>query len=276
MDPARDTVLMAEVTSECTYVRHHQKKIVLVLSAMRHFARALRHPGASTSNTWRSTTRRTRNPSAARWRGPPQRLRPDRIVATECGEWRLDRDMQSWHEATGLEVEIRNDTRFLCSRGEFRSWAQGKRSYRMEFFYREMRRRYAVLMDGRAAGGGALELRRREPQAAARRARGARTAALPAGRHHPGCDRPGARPLRRPFRHLRRVQPARDRRRRQARLGDFVLNRLPQFGDWQDAMRAGAPTLFHALISTSLNTGLLEPLEVCMAAEGAFRAGRCG
>ena len=46
-----------------------------------------------------------------------------------------------------------------------------------------------------------------------------------------------------------------------AALGDFVLNRLPQFGDWQDAMRTGAPTLFHALISTSLNTGLLEPLE---------------
>jgi deoxyribodipyrimidine photolyase-related protein len=34
LDPAVDTVLMAEVLSECTYVRHHQKKIVLVLSAM--------------------------------------------------------------------------------------------------------------------------------------------------------------------------------------------------------------------------------------------------
>ena len=45
LDPATDTVLMAEVLSECTYVLHHQKKIVLVLSAMRHFARALRARG---------------------------------------------------------------------------------------------------------------------------------------------------------------------------------------------------------------------------------------
>ena len=72
---------------------------------------------------------------------------PTRIVATECGEWRLDRDMQGWHEAADCEVEIRTDTRFLCSIREFRSWAQGKRQLRMEFFYREMRRRYGLLMD---------------------------------------------------------------------------------------------------------------------------------
>ncbi len=41
LDPERDVVLMAEVDAECTYVRHHKKKIVLVLSAMRHFSRAL-------------------------------------------------------------------------------------------------------------------------------------------------------------------------------------------------------------------------------------------
>ena len=58
-----------------------------------------------------------------------------------------------------------------------------------------------------------------------------------------------------------------------AALDDFVLNRLPQFGDWQDTMKAGEATLFHALVSTSLNTGLLSPLEACQAAEAAWRAG---
>ena len=41
LDPATDVVLLAEVRAECTYVRHHKQKIALVLSAMRHFARAL-------------------------------------------------------------------------------------------------------------------------------------------------------------------------------------------------------------------------------------------
>ncbi len=146
MDPATDTVLMAEVLGECTYVRHHQKKIVLVLSAMRHFARALRHRGVSVEYVQLDDPANTQSLRGELIRAA-ERLRPARVVATECGEWRLARDMQGWHEATGLEVEIRDDTRFLCSGREFRSWAQGKRSLRMEFFYREMRRRLGVLMD---------------------------------------------------------------------------------------------------------------------------------
>ena len=46
LDPGRDTVLLAEVMAECTYVRHHKQKIALVLSAMRHFAAALEAGGA--------------------------------------------------------------------------------------------------------------------------------------------------------------------------------------------------------------------------------------
>jgi deoxyribodipyrimidine photolyase-related protein len=56
-------------------------------------------------------------------------------------------------------------------------------------------------------------------------------------------------------------------------LTDFVRHRLPQFGDWQDAMKTGAPVLFHALISTSLNLGLLDAREICEAAERAWRNG---
>ncbi len=47
LDAARDTFLMMEVTEETTYVRHHKQKIVLVLSAMRHFTDALRRRGVT-------------------------------------------------------------------------------------------------------------------------------------------------------------------------------------------------------------------------------------
>jgi deoxyribodipyrimidine photolyase-related protein len=59
----------------------------------------------------------------------------------------------------------------------------------------------------------------------------------------------------------------------EAALDDFLLHRLENFGDWQDAMQAGAPFLFHSLISTSLNLGLLDPLEICQRAEAAYRDG---
>jgi deoxyribodipyrimidine photolyase-related protein len=61
----------------------------------------------------------------------------------------------------------------------------------------------------------------------------------------------------------------------QAALGldHFLTERLASFGDWQDFMRDNDPVLFHALISTSLNCGLLDPLTACRAAEAAWRAG---
>ena len=272
LDPAADTVLMAEVMRECTYVRHHQKKIVLVLSAMRHFARALQARGVAVAYVALDDPANTHSMVGEVARAAA-RLRPARIVATECGEWRLDQEMQTWHEATGLEVEIRTDTRFLSSIREFRAWAQGKRSLRMEFFYREMRRRYGVLMEDGAPVEGRWNF-----DAENRKPLPARVDAPPPphfqpdaitqdvialvrarfGGHFGTCDG------------FNLPVTAADAK---AALGDFVLNRLPQFGDWQDAMRAGAPTLFHALISTSLNTGLLEPLEVCMAAGGRVPGG---
>jgi deoxyribodipyrimidine photolyase-related protein len=59
----------------------------------------------------------------------------------------------------------------------------------------------------------------------------------------------------------------------EAALADFITHRLLGFGDWQDAMRAEAPTLFHAVISPALNIGLLDPLQVCQAVEAAYRRG---
>ena len=45
IDRTQDVVLMMEVMAEATYVPHHKQKIVLILSAMRHFAEELRAAG---------------------------------------------------------------------------------------------------------------------------------------------------------------------------------------------------------------------------------------
>ena len=272
LDPAADTVLMAEVLSECTYVEHHQKKIVLVLSAMRHFARALRARGVAVDYITLDDPANTQSLKGELVRAV-QRCQPAQVVVTECGEWRLARDMQTWHEAAGCEVDIRDDTRFLCSIREFRSWAGGKRSLRMEFFYREMRRRYGLLMDeGQPIEGRwnfDAENRKRLPagitlpepphfQPDAITQDVINLVRQRFGGHFGTCDG------------FNLPVTAADAT---AAVSDFVQNRLAQFGDWQDAMKSGAPTLFHALVSTSLNTGLLEPLAVCQAAEAAFRSG---
>lgn len=273
LDPERDTVLLAEVMAECTYVLHHPKKIVLVLSGMRHFARALRARGVRVAYT---TLLDPGNAGSLRGEvlRAVARFRPKRIVATEPGEWRVLEDMRAWQMAAGIEVDIREDTRFVSRTQSFRAWAQGKRSLRMEFFYREMRRQTGLLMDNGTPVGGRWNYdsqnRKRLP---------ARIEPPPVPHFPPDeITHEVMAMVEGRFRsHFGRVDgfslpvTARDARRA---LDDFIANRLPYFGDWQDAMKRNAPHLFHSLISTSLNLGLLLPLDICREVEAAFRSGR--
>ena len=277
LDPERDVVLMAEVDAECTYVRHHKKKIVLVLSAMRHFTRALEARGVRVEYVRLDDPDNTHSLRGEVLRAAG-RLRPERIVVTEPGEWRLLDDMRHWHELAGVEVEIRDDTRFLCRVQDFLAWARDRRSLRMEFFYRDMRRTHGVLLDGIGADGGGPEGGRWNYDAENRKRlpRGVEAPATPEFAPDEITREVMALVAHRFAGHFGEVDgfslpvTAHDAR---VALADFVTHRLPQFGDWQDAMKTGAPALFHALISTSMNCGLLLARDACAAAEAAYRDG---
>ncbi|WP_460450134.1 cryptochrome/photolyase family protein [Alsobacter sp. SYSU BS001988] len=273
IDPGTDVVLMVEVAEETTYVGHHKQKIALILSAMRHFARELAADGIAVDYV------RLDDPANAGSFGGElaravQRHAPDRVVLTEPGEWRVWEMMRDWSASLGVPVEIREDDRFFCTRGRFARWAADRRSYRMEFFYREMRRETGLLMENDEPAGDRWNFDRENRKS------------LPAGAQTPPRLRfePDA---------ITREVIALVAERFSGHFGDldafgwpvtrsealealahFIADALPRFGDYQDAMKSGEPFLYHALVSTSLNCGLLTPREVCVAAERAWKAGR--
>ena len=272
LDPERDVVLMAEVTAEATYVRHHKQKIAFLFSAMRHFAEELHREGIRVEYVALDDPGNTGSLAGEVARAL-DRHRPERLVLTEPGEWRLWSEMTRWSVDLGLPVEIRDDNRFLCSRAEFGRWAEGQSTYRMEFFYREMRRKTGLLMDGDAPEGGRWnydrENRKSLPDALAppelpRFAPDEGTRAVLAlvaerfGQHFGSLDSFGW---------------AVTREGALAALKHFVEHRLERFGDYQDAMRAGDDFLFHSALSPYLNSGLLVAEEVVWAAERAYRDG---
>jgi deoxyribodipyrimidine photolyase-related protein len=272
LDSEADVVLMAEVRDEARYVRHHRQKIVLVFSAMRHFAQALRDEGVRVDYVTLDDPSNSGSLGGELERALA-RSGCGRVVVTEPGEWRVREQMRAWETGLNIPVEVRQDRRFLCSTGEFADWASGRKSLRMEYFYRQMRRKTGWLMDGDRPEGGrwnydaenrkrlpagiSLPLRRRfEPDETTR-------AVIERVSEHFG-DHFGA---------LDGFGWPVSREQALEALGHFVEECLPAFGDYQDAMKSGEDYLFHALVSPALNLGLLEPREVCEAVLGAYAAG---
>ncbi|MFO1150617.1 MAG: cryptochrome/photolyase family protein [Alsobacter sp.] len=269
---AGDIVLMVEAADETTYVRHHRQKIALVLSAMRHFAAELSAEGVEVDYVRLDDEGNTGSFSGELARAVA-RHRPSRLVVTEPGEWRVWAMMQGWSAAFDRPVEIRADDRFVCSRGRFARWAEGRKAFRMEFFYREMRRETGLLMEGEEPVGGQWNFDRDNRKS------------LPAGLTPPGRLRFAPDAMTREVLdlvasrfpdHFGDLEPFGwpvTRAQALEALAHFVEVALPRFGDYQDAMKRGEPFLFHGLVSTSLNLGLLTARETCGAAERAWKAG---
>lgn len=82
------------------------------------------------------------------------KYQPDNIVVTFPGEYRVLQDIQTWESELNIKVEIRDYDRFLCTPDECKKWAGDRKNLRMEFFYREMRKKFNVLVSGNTPEGG--------------------------------------------------------------------------------------------------------------------------
>ena len=272
-DPAQDGLCMAEVSGESTDPPSSQPRSAMFLAAMRHFAAELRAEGLPLDYTLLGEGVPT---LAAALAAALQRHRPQALVLTAPGDWRVLQALRAVAAAHGLPLDLRDDRHFYSTVRDFAAHAKGRQQLRMEFFYREMRRRHAVLMDGGQPAGGEwnYDAQNREsfgkagPQSVAPRVvfapdeitQGAIADVRQHLAHLPGRLDSFAWPVTRA-----QALQALDR---------FIAERLPHFGRHQDAMWAGEPWLWHAHLSAALNLKLLNPREVVAAAEAAWRAGQ--
>lgn len=271
-DPACDRVLMVEVWQEATYVRHHKKKIAFLFSAMRHFAEDLRQAGWQVDYVTLDADGNTGSFKGEVARAAARHC-PDTVLVTEPGEWRVLEDMRTWSATLGVPVDILSDTRFLCSHAEFGAWASGRRQRRMEYFYREMRRKTGLLMEaGKPAGGKwNFDADNREP--------GKADLFMPSPcRFEPDRITRDVLELvaRRFGGHIGDLEPfwfAVTREQAEAAADHFLETALAGFGTYQDAMLRGEKFLYHSVLSVYLNAGLLDPMVLCRRVEAAYLEG---
>lgn len=271
IDPAQDIVVMIEAADEALNVPHHKQKIALVLSAMRHFAASLQAEGLRVDYVPMDATDNLQDLGRELAKAV-QRHSPKAVIVTEPSEWRAMQLMRAWDLDAPLDV--REDDRFFCTRANFAALTKAKKTGRMEYFYREMRRRTGLLMRGDGPEGGQWNFDTENRKA------------LPKGLRPPPRARFAPDEITtevltlvatRFASHFGDLTPfgwAVTRDDALIALDHFITHCLPSFGTYQDAMKTGEDFLYHSLISPYLNLGLLNPREVCATAEAAYQSGQ--
>lgn len=264
-DPKNDIILMCEVMEEATYVKHHKKKIAFLFSAMRHFAEELREKGF-TVDYIKLDDEENSGSFTGEVERALKRHQLKRVVAAFPGEQRVLEIMKEW--------EILPNNLFLSTPEEFSEWAKGRKQLRMEYFYREMRKRYEILMDQGEPLGGEwnYDAENRKPPK--------RGMAIPSAKNFKPDSITGevlelvSKRFSDHFGNLEPFTLAVTRKQALEVLSAFILERLAHFGAYQDAMLEGEPWMYHSHISFYLNCGLLHPLECIEAAENAYHGGK--
>ncbi len=267
---SRDVFLLAEVKEEASYVKHHKLKIAFLFSAMRHFAEELKSKGYQVEYCKYDDQHNQGSLLKQVKYTLQQHDELDAVIVTEPGEYRLQQSMMQWANQLGTPVNVLDDPRFLSSREDFAQWAEGRKQLRMEFFYREMRKRYKVLMDDDTPVGGKwnYDAQNRESMPADHK--------VP----EPKVFEPDEitqdviqlvkTEFADHFGDIDNFYFAVTRSEALSVLRTFIEERLPTFGKYQDAMVEGKPWLYHSHLSFYINCGLLTPKEVIERAETAY------
>lgn len=134
-DSTQDAIVMAEVSHEATQVWSHKARIVLFLSAMRHFYAALVHQYPSgLQGSYLKLDEHSFATLKDAWAQQISLLKPQKVIVCEPGEYRLEQDLIALCKEMNAELVVRDDTHFMCSKADFIHWAKVNKQLRMEFF----------------------------------------------------------------------------------------------------------------------------------------------
>lgn len=268
---------MAEVENEATHVWCHKLRIAGFFAAMRHYRNGLLERGLRVDYHELSPRTATQAPTTFQslLSLAIARSRPERVIVVLPGDLRVLEELRAATQAAEIPLDVLPDRHFYSSPEEFDAWAAGRRQWKLEDYYRMLRRKHGILMEGGRPAGGAWNFDQDNRKAFGKggpKSIKPPTAFAPDGVtrdvidlvNHRFADHPGST-----AEFDLPVTP----QQAEAALADFIQNRLPRFGDHQDAMWTGQAFLNHSRLSFALNLHLIEPRRCVGAAEEAYAAG---
>lgn len=259
-------ILMIESEARTRRLPYHSKKLILLFSAMRHYA------GELISAGYRVDYRIARDTTTA-IREHLNHYQPVAFYTMAASEYRGHLYQENLQSLVDTPIHILPNTQFLTGLFDpFPDPKPGKR-YTQELFYRKMRQHFSLLLqpDSKPIGG-------RWNYDKSNRLR------LPRNIHPPapisfepdGITREVIQEVDNKFPSTGKVSGfdlAVTHQQALAAAEDFFENRMTNFGSYEDAMSRKFSTLFHSRLSPYLNLGLLDPLSLARKAERRYSAG---
>ncbi|MEB3120158.1 MAG: cryptochrome/photolyase family protein [Snowella sp.] len=241
--------------------RYHAQKLVLVWSAMRHFAEELRTEGWPVNYC---VTDVFQAPLLA-WIEEHQITQLWIMTPTDLPFQKLIENL-----VLPCKIELIANNHFLWSKEDFEAWATKRKRLLLEDFYREGRKRFQILMDEKKPIGGQWNFdkdNRKPPKKLPKTPN--------ALEFLPDQITESVLAKVQTLQTLTygKLQPFRwavTRSQALQVLEYFIRENLGYFGTYQDAMVTNEFTLWHSLISPYLNLGLLTPKEIIDRVEIAY------
>jgi deoxyribodipyrimidine photolyase-related protein len=253
--------VMMEIRQEADYVRHHVQKVIAFFLAMRYFADELKSNGHKVLyiklddlNNTQSLTQNLNNLINQYKISHFEYMLPD--------EYRLDVQLKNFCSTLKISYKTYDTEHFYTSRNELSEFFKVKKTFLMESFYRQMRKKHGVMMQGENPIGGKWNfdaenrkalpknLKIPEPKIFKRN-----VSELNSMLNNHGVKTIGTIDAE------NFIWPI-TRKENLELLEYFAKELLPLFGNYQDAMITNSWSVFHSRLSFGMNVKLISPQEV--------------
>lgn len=258
------TYVLMEMRQETDYVKHHIQKVAAYFAAMRAFAEDCRRQGHRVIYI-KLEEKKNLQTIDENVNDLINKKKFTRFEYQLPDEYRLDVQFQKLAKALPVPVQAVDTEHFLTDRHELEDFFAGKKRYLMESFYRRMRKRHSILMEKDGPVGGQWNYDQKNRQAYDNRIPipDPLLFANDVSDIHRTIRRTGVTTF-------GQIEPKKliwpiTRNQSLDLLKTFIIDGLPAFGTYQDAMTAKNWHLFHSRLSFALNTKMLHPLEVIEA-----------
>ncbi|MGB5238978.1 MAG: cryptochrome/photolyase family protein [Flavobacteriaceae bacterium] len=253
--------VMFEMRQETDYVQHHIQKVIGFFAAMRNFGTELKDSGHQLIY-YTINDKRNRQDLGENIRNLVAEHKIEKFEYLLPDEYRLDQQLKEIETSLDIPVASFDNEHFYTARDELSTFFSGKKQYLMESFYRYMRKKHNVLMEGDQPEGGKWNYDKSnrkkwngKPEIPQPIIFDNDVASVVNDIKNSGIKTIGR------FEGDRFDYPI-NRKQALDQLNYFCKELLPHFGDYQDALHTEEEFLFHSRLSFAMNTKILDPVTV--------------